>query len=485
MKGVIALVLVFAFAGSATGGMRGMEEGKIPVTTKSPDALKEYLRGQELADNLQAVKSLSHFDKAIALDPSFASAYLARSNNSFTTKEFLENLKGAMDHRAEVSEGERLLILAADAIANANSPKQKEYLETAVKLYPNDERAHVALGNYFFAQQLYRQAIGEFEQAIHLSENFAPAYNILGYAYRQIENYPKAEQTFKKYAELVPNDANPYDSYAELLLKIGRFKESTANYAKALAIDPTFASSQIGLVMNDEYQGDYEQATRDLKHLMEISKTPGEKRQALFAEAVVNVDAGKMDLGLQALDSEFAVGKRINDAGGMSGDLAAKANILMESGNYDAALRNFQASMELIEKGDFTAEFKKNADIVSRYNLSRIAAARGDLATAKSEADEYTKGIEVKKNPNQIQFSHELQGIIALAEKNNPKAVTELLQANQQNAYNLYRLALAYQGEGDMAHAKEYAKKAAEFYSIPSLNYAFIRNKAVALTSSL
>jgi hypothetical protein len=43
---------------------------------------------------------------------------------------------------------------------------------------------------------------------------------------------------------------------------------------------------------------------------------------------------------------------------------------------------------------------------------------------------------------------------------------------------NLYRLSQAYRGNGDAAKAQEYLKKAAEFNSLPALNYAFIREKA-------
>jgi hypothetical protein len=37
---------------------------------------------------------------------------------------------------------------------------------------------------------------------------------------------------------------------------------------------------------------------------------------------------------------------------------------------------------------------------------------------------------------------------------------------------------LAYQGKGDTAKAKELAQQAANSYTLPTLNYAFIRTKA-------
>jgi len=52
----------------------------------------------------------------------------------------------------------------------------------------------------------------------------------------------------KRYVELVPNESNPYDSYAEILMKQGKFEESAENYRKALSLKPDFFFSYTGLV---------------------------------------------------------------------------------------------------------------------------------------------------------------------------------------------------------------------------------------------
>ena len=78
------------------------------------------------------------------------------------------------------------------------------------------------------------------QKATEINPKFSPAYNSLGYAYRPLEKYAEAETAFKKYIELIPDDPNPYDSYAELLMKTGRFDESIAQYRKALSVDQHF-----------------------------------------------------------------------------------------------------------------------------------------------------------------------------------------------------------------------------------------------------
>lgn len=59
-------------------------------------------------------------------------------------------------------------------------------------------------------------------------------------------------------------------------------------------------------------------------------------------------------------------------------------------------------------------------------------------------------------------------------------AIAELMQANQQNPQDLYRLCQAYEGKGDAEKAKSACKGAAEFNSLPAVNLAFVRTRAQA-----
>jgi len=54
--------------------------GKIPITTSSEEARKEFTQGRDLNEKLLIQDSIAHFDKAISLDPNFAAAELNRAN---------------------------------------------------------------------------------------------------------------------------------------------------------------------------------------------------------------------------------------------------------------------------------------------------------------------------------------------------------------------------------------------------------------------
>ncbi|HEY0763448.1 MAG TPA: tetratricopeptide repeat protein [Pyrinomonadaceae bacterium] len=452
--------------------------GKIAITTSSEEARKEFLAGRDLSEKLRITDSIAHFDKAITLDPNFALAELNRANVSPTAKEFFDHLKKAVALADKASDGERMLIQANDAAANANPTQQKEILEKLVAAYPNDERAHFTLGGYYFGQQDFAQAITHYKRATEIAPDYSTAFNILGYAYRQNGAYGDAENAFKKYIELIPNDPNPYDSYAELLLKMGRFDEAITQYNKALSVDQNFVNSHFGIAAALTYEGKAADAQAELQKMTDKARTDGERRTALFGQTVVAVDNGKFDQALAEVAKQYALGEKVNDAAAMTGDLQLKGNILLEMGKADDAKKAYEQALKTTADSGLSQAVKDNTALFHHYNLARVAIAKKDLATAKTETDTFRKGTEAAKNANQLKQAHELAGRIALEEKNYDNAIAELGQANQQNPQVLYLLGQAYQGKGDAVNAKASFTKAAKFNSLPAVNYAFVRTKA-------
>ncbi|HKR99030.1 MAG TPA: tetratricopeptide repeat protein, partial [Candidatus Dormibacteraeota bacterium] len=211
-----------ASAGASTSDSMGgaaVNSAAVPLTSASEEARKLYLEGRVLSEQLRAHEGRERFEQAVAKDPSFAMAHYQLAANAATAKDFFEHMKEAVQLSANVSEGERLMILAQEAGGNAQPAKALDYQRELVAKYPNDERAHFLLGGGYFGQQQFDQAIDQYRRATAINPSFSPAYNLLGYAYRQIQKYDDAETAFKKYIELIPGDPNPYDSYAELLMK--------------------------------------------------------------------------------------------------------------------------------------------------------------------------------------------------------------------------------------------------------------------------
>jgi tetratricopeptide (TPR) repeat protein len=454
-------------------------DAKVPITTASADARALYLKGRALADRLRPHDGRLLFEQAVSLDPSFAMAHYSLAVSAPTPRVLAAELAAAVAHSGTVSEGERLMILSLQARANADPRAALEYTEQLVAKFPRDERARLALGLAYFGQQDYDRAILEFKQAIEIDSSFSPAYNMLGYAYRPVGRNEDAEAAYKKYIQLIPDDPNPYDSYAELLMKTGRFDESVAQYEKALSIDPHFPGSYLGISADRMFQGQPGKALAEAQRLYDAARDDGDRRAALFAQAIVSVDAGDTEHALQRLAQEYALDATIADTMAMSADAVALGDVLLDAGKPDAARARYAEALDLVMASSRSDAVKDDATLADRYNRARVALAERDRRTAEAEAKVYASGAQAKHNAVRIRQSHELAGLIELDAQKFDLAETELRQADQQNPFVLYALARAYEGAGDASTALTLATAAANANTLPTLPYAFIRMKAM------
>jgi tetratricopeptide (TPR) repeat protein len=483
--GSVLAFLVILFSFMLTSCSKTEEVGKLPITTTSEEALKDYLKGRELTEKLRGQEALKHFENAIAKDPDFGLAHLNCAFSQPTAKGFFDQLDKAVSTLNKISEGEQLWIKGVQDGVHGFPMKQRENFKKLVAAYPEDERAHNILGNHYFGQQEFELAIEEYEKAIKINSNFSPTYNQLGYAYRSLENYNEAENAFKKYIELIPDDPNPYDSYAELQMKMGNFQASINTYRKALQVNPNFAASHIGIATNLNFLDKHQDAREQLQKFFEMARNEGEQRQARFAMTVSYLDEGNKEKALEELKWQYALGKNGNDAANMAGDLGFMGNILFEDGQYEEAMQKYEKALSIMEASNLSEEVKDNARRFFLYNSGRIALMNGEIDTAKKKSDEFQKAANAINNRFQLWLSHELDGMIALQEKNYDVAISAFNQANQQNPYTFYRLALTYEGKGDKVKAKELMKKAANHNTLNSLNYTFIRTKAQQMVTMM
>jgi lipopolysaccharide biosynthesis regulator YciM len=158
-------------------------------------------------------------------------------------------------------------------------------------------------------------------------------------------------------------------------------------------------------------------------------------------------------------------------------------NVLLRGGTGGRRRHALQEQQAIIDKADVPAQVKEQTHRQAIFDEARVALARNDVATAKTRAAAYSSAVSAKQIPFEVRQGHELAGRIALAEKNYPAAVAELKQANQQDPRVLYLTAVALQGSGDAARAKEDGAQAAEFNGL-SATYGYVRGKAKAMITA-
>jgi len=457
---------------------------KVPVTTSSDEARALYDEGLALADNLHFVEANAAFAKAVEADPGFAMAYYRMALSSQSAAKFFKAVGLAEDHIANASEGEQIYIRGLIAGAENDQAAQLEAIRSLMSMYPKDERTHVQLANYHNGQQNFPDAVKHFEHATSINPNFAFAWNALGYARRSNGDLGGAKDAFARYVEIIPNEANPYDSYAELLMEMGDYDESIANYRKALEFDPHFPSAFAGIAINESLKGNAEAAQAAAGEMMAAARTDAEKRRAMFQSVTAHLYAGNTEDAMAVAQQLFALAMEQGNPSAMGGISEYMGDIVVVTGDGAGALQHYETALEKRRQANLSEANKAQAERTYIFKAAIAAMVDGEHETFASRAAEYTEAAEARGTAFERRRVHELAGYLASVNGDHEASVAELAQANQFDPIVLYWQAVANKNVGNDVQAHTLANQAAHRNTL-SANLPLFRSAAVSLLEDL
>jgi len=457
---------------------------EIPVTSKSKEALDFFVKGRDKVENLELPAASALFDKAIQADPDFALAYLYRAQSGGGYNVFRQNLDKAVSLSANVSEGEKMLISFSQAQADGNGDKQKEIIGQILSTYPSDKRVQEISGEYYYGINDFTNALAHFNKATEIDKNFAPVYNMIGYCQSALNNLPEAEKAFQTYISLVPGNPNPYDSYAELLLKMGKYDESIAQYNKALEKDPSFATSLAGIGNNYVFKGDFDSARKYYQDYYDKSVTTPGKLDAVFLKAVTYIHEGNTEQAEKTFDEYRALAEKENLPTSTINSYAFQGFTATEGGKPAEGMKYFEKAEDLISKSNLTAAVKENLNTRAMLWRFYSLTSSNDLDKAQAAYDQVKTRVESRNNPNEEMFLNTLLGLFEIKKGDYDKAVENLSKADTQDPLTLYLTAVAYSKMGDKSNSEKLYDKVTK-WNINSLNLAFVRNHAMEELKSL
>lgn len=243
-----------------------------PVTqlaTGNLEAYREYQEGLLAERRFLNEQALTHYRRAVELDPTFAIAWLRLGMLANTQQERLAALQQADLNKAKATDRDRYMIEAMFAVNTTGDFETADsLLVEMIERYPDEKEARYQLGVFYDQTDRDDEARAVIEEAVTLDPYYAPGINHLAYLAGRRGDTAGADTLSRRYLELEPDQANPLDSRGEILEMIGRHEEAREAFRAALAVEPGFLASYEHLVRSYLREGDSEGARAALADYM-------------------------------------------------------------------------------------------------------------------------------------------------------------------------------------------------------------------------
>jgi adenylate cyclase len=234
--------------------------------TESLEAYDYLLRGWQhynhgsRSENREARQS---FQRAIELDPRYASAYVALAwsylwDISYGATEFPNQaLQRAHDLAKKAlsfdeSNAGAHFVLGTVYVRRKQFDLATSELQRAIELNPNDPRAREDFGDVMLYTGRTDNAIHFFETALRFNPNLSPgSFMNLGLAYYLEGRYPEAIKTVKTGMTRNPDFAGYHIVLAAAYAKLGHQEDAKRSAALVLKLNPFFEIDSYGSIFSN------------------------------------------------------------------------------------------------------------------------------------------------------------------------------------------------------------------------------------------
>jgi tetratricopeptide (TPR) repeat protein len=277
--------------------------GAIPVSTRSEEARKLVEFSLDRYENHIVESALSGARRAIEKDPQFALGYAALSLASLGSIPDSAALAKAKVLAPHATPDEQLLIRWMTSIGDRNLLPAIAASNDLAKRYPRSPQVLYMIADWLYYQQDFDRARRMLENIREIDPSFAPAFNLLSYAYMQTgtPEPARALESAKRYAELLPNTQNPQDTWGEISRLAGDDAGALEHYSASLKIDPNYVSSRWGLGDTATLMGNYKRARLEYDQAVAVATNPRDRNHAQFQKALVFFWEGRPEEGRNEL----------------------------------------------------------------------------------------------------------------------------------------------------------------------------------------
>ncbi len=483
----VVLLLGAALSGCARSEAgTGDAPGAIPLGTADASAREHFQVGERMLDAGRFREANEHFRAAVAADPEFAYGHLMVANSAGSLDEFKENLDRAAERLAGAPDGVRLQVEMAQRGLDGDLEGQLGLADQLAQTYPESPRAHTIRAGALQALNRHEDARAALRRAVELDSTFLAGWDGLRFSFQnQRDDLAQAEKHARQVVALAPEESNAHENLGDVLRARGRLEEAGTAYRRAAELDPEDGVPPLKEGHIHSFLGHYDMARAAYDRAIPLARE-AERVSFPVYRAFTRVHAGEGAAAVREI-------RRIVD--GVDGlDLAADRargaklfalqNLVMVAahhGDFAAAERALAERSPLqVEQAELvgTEEFRTGQRVGTTYLAGLIAVRKGDLSAASNRVRECMEAANRPGNPRAAEPCHALMGLVSLAQGSAREAIAHLEQADTNDIYVKYNLALAHEAAGDADRARALMGEVASF-NFNSVEFALLRADAV------
>lgn len=263
-----------------------------------------------------------------------------------------------------------------------------------------------------------------------------------------------------------PNSPRGMVQQARRFINDGKFDDAIALCVQALQQEPKLAEAYMAGGTALDLKGNYAEARRHFQHAIDVATDDRQKAQAQRSMAVsyfFERNARGAEQAEKPLIDSYIAKKDFVSAADVSNELA---RLLLESNDYDGALKYYETGYESSTKASLKPEEHALWEWRWHNAQARVAARQGHKAEAQKHVDAAKAALDKVSEQDkkaQAQYWPYLTGYVDFYGGDYAKAITELqdasAKANQRDPFILALLAQAYEKTGKSADAMELYKK--------------------------
>ncbi len=443
-----------------------------PVSTASEAAARYYETGMVHFENHRWNFALRDWREAVDLDPKFALAYAWICFTTTDPAEESDARSKAEAAMSAVTPPEQLMVKWITGAHENNYVQAIQAMNDLVAEFPQDKRLNFLAGYWLYRQDEFERSKKPTLQALADDPKYATAYNQLGYLYSRTGDYDKALEALRKYVELLPDQPNPHDSYAEVLRLSGRFDEALEHYRMALKIDPTFYISQKELGETYSLMGEEDRARVEYLKAIHDAPSSGLKAEYLQKLALTWVREGKPAKAdkayLEAAEKAHAMEQWVWEARAYRVIAMYQPDAAVANKDLDRAEALLAAKKDSVAKADLDEERARILRVRVERNLPAKPAAHSPVAVAA--LSDLQKMAASSASVNIERTYNGAAGTMLVAQQKY-KAAIPYLEEDYINPLSMKLLVAAYRKTKATANAAALTKKLLD-WKIPTIEEA-------------